>query len=189
MNAAHDFLEIERHKLIVQRSKPLIDLLQGEDLKTVKAIMKASKATLDKYNTENRTVIDITKTEDGLWRGNVKKVVVGKFTKYFRRSTRVVRLKIGGDCCDHLDTYCFECQKKEDEFFSKSRTDDAKRDVFLNACDSTKFPEDLKLKYILLCRSTKWPNLNPLQLALKEAIHTEILTVFQNQNQQLIATT
>lgn len=185
----HALLEIERHKLIVERSKKLIEILHGEDAETVQSIMKGSKAALDKYNTENRTVIDITKTEDGLWRGNVKKVVVGKFTKYFRGSTRVIRLKIGGDCCDHLDSYCLECQQKEDEFFSKRITDDAKRAIFSNACDSTEFPEDLKLKYILLCRSAQWPNLNPLQLALKETIHTEILTVFQNQNQQLIATT
>ena len=155
MKAEYVFLEIERHKLIVERSKKLIGVLHGEDEETVQSIMKASKAALDKYNTENRTVIDITKTEDGLWRGNVKKLVLGKFTEYFANGRR------------HND----------------------KSLEFEDACGSTTFPDELKLKYILLHRQVKWPNLNPLQLALKETIHTEILTVFQNQNQQLIATT
>ena len=187
--SGYDLLEIGRHRLIAERCGPLIDVLRGEDVDAVTDIMNRSKAKLDKYNKENRTVVDITKIEDGQWRGTVKKVVQGKFGMSHR--------KIRSKSPDYPPCYCpededctEECNKAHSEMEPIIKKYYEKCHLLMNtidnACNNTKFPDDLKFNYILLRRTWNWPDLNPLQIALRDVIHTEILSIFQNQNQQLI---
>ena len=61
------------------------------------------------------------------------------------------------------------------------------KEEFKKACDNTEFPEYLKLKNIFLNRKiTNQYKLKPLEIALKDTIHTEILITFQKQNKELL---
>jgi len=189
MNKACDILEIERHKLIVSQSKLLLKLLQGDDAKAIEDILMRSKSEIDNHNNSARTICDITNIEDGKWRSTIKKVIIGKFTNYFRDNRALGSYPYGCEACNDSDVPCIECQKELAEYQAKREVAEKKRDAFSRACEKTVFPDDLKFKYIILCRRSMWPNQTPLELVLKELIHTEILSIFQSQNQELISTT
>lgn len=184
-----DIMEAHRHRLIVESAKPLLKLLGGEDAAAINEIVLRSKLFLSEYNNKNRTVIDMTKTEEGKWRSFVKKVVKGMYMNPVVREIKESMLKFPS--CDCVGDVCSdECEREHENV---SRANDPLRgemarieEVFRSACNSTHFDEDLKAKYILLTRRWKWPELSPLEAALQESIRTEVLTVFQNQNRELI---
>jgi hypothetical protein len=176
-------MENERHKLIVQRLKPLLDIIYGNDADFVRDIVARSQRHIDNYNRANRTIIDITKIEDGLWRGNVKKVVLGNYTTRFTDRRKGPWENWKCECTD----YCDRCKAHNSEYWANEEIKEAIASAFLHACDNTVFPDELRRSYVLFMRSREpYQKLSPLQIALRDILHTEILTVFQNQNQQLI---
>lgn len=188
-----DVIEAEKHRLISERAKSLLDMLSGEDAATVADIMNRSKVVVDKYNSTHRTVINITKREEGDFRGMVKKLINGKFVNpVVREIEKSMPFPPPCECKTEEECIntCGEWDKKFTPILKKAydKIQEHKAN-FSTACDEMTFDESIKFKYTLLRRQWKWPELNPLEIALRDAIHIEILTAFQNQNQQLIQRT
>lgn len=188
--SSYDIIEAEKHRLISDRAKSLMEMLSGSDAEAVADIMNRSNAVVDKYNSIRRTVINITQKEDGDFRGMVKKVINGKFVNPVVREIEEsmpypppCKCQTDEECintCEALDKKIRPIRDKARDKIQKHKAN------FSRACDETIFDDSIKFKYTLLRRQWKWPELNPLEIALRDAIHMEILTAFQNQNQQLI---
>lgn len=205
-----ELIEIEQHKLIVKNCKELIKVSLENDIDYLQNIINKSKNIIDNYNNENLTIVDVTKKESGLWKSTIKKVVYGKYynpiiknldNHYDRSEDFEYACEEHKDIYNHkdgtqewfynVDKFCPTCKKeylkreKETKDFYKN-IENIKSE-FRDSCNKTIFCKDLRLKCILLNR--KIPNqykVEPLLLAIKETIHTEILKTFQNQNQKLI---
>lgn len=206
-----EVIEIEQHKIIVNKCTELLKVCLKKDYDILKNILDNSKNKIDNYNNKNLTIVDVTKQEKSLWSSTIKKVVYGKYynpiKKYLDNNFNDRSEDTDYICKEHKEIYTYEdgtqewfynekkfcnsCKKEylkrtkeTDDFYKKK---DAIKTEFKTACNNTKFSNDLMLKCILLNR--KIPNkykVEGLFLAIKETIHTEILTTFQNQNKKLI---
>lgn len=158
-------IEIEQHKIIVELSKKLLNVCFDSQKDIIKNLIKNSKNEINNFNSKELTVVDASKSELGLFKSAVKKIIYGKFLN-------VIISKINKD------------DYNEDDYYYKK---DEIRNEFKNACNKTFFEKDLINKYILLSR--KIENIyfqTPLEKALKETLHLQIITEFQNQNIKLI---
>jgi hypothetical protein len=135
----------------------------------------------------------------------VKKIV---WFKYYKKATE--KLKVDDDfipCENHKELfiyndgeeewfyneekYCDSCKKEQfkidEEIKNSYKKQNKIRDECKKACKKTVFTEDLMLKYILLIRKGRNRHYQePLLLAIKATIRTEILKTFQEQNQKSI---
>jgi len=203
-------IEIEQHKLIIKYSKELLKVCFKNDIDYLQKIIKKSEEIIKDYNNTNLTVTDITKKEKGIWKAAVKKIVYGKYCNHIIKKIQDKISELYNDdyiCDDHKDLYTSSDGTKDwfynvDKFCDTCKKEHVKRDIeqkkyqekidnireeFKKACNKTFFSYDLMLKFILLNR--KIENIcktEPLQLAIKETIHNEILNTFQNQNKELI---
>jgi len=206
-----ELIEIEQHKLIVQNCKELLRVSLQNDVDYLRNIIEKSTNIIDKFNNENLTIVDVSKTEIGSWTSTIKKVVYGKYYNAIINSLNKHNYDRSDDyeyiCEEHkifythkdgsegwsydVDKFCITCKK---EYLKRERESidyyTNKKNIkteFKNACNNTVFCKDLMLKYILLNR--RIPNqykVEPLLLAIKDTIHTEILKTFQRQNKILI---
>lgn len=205
-----DLVEIEQHKLIVEKGKELLNVALYKDFDYLKSMIEFSKSIIDYYNNTNITVEDISNKENGIWNSIIKHIVCGHFYNPIinKMPEQVDRTDdIEYICKDHFllytyedgteewlydtDKFCKSCKKellkRQKEYFDFIDEKDKIRDEFKKACDITVFCDDLKAKCILLIRKkTSSSDSDPLFLAIKNAIRTEILSTFQNQNKKLI---
>lgn len=205
-----ELIEIEQHKLIVEKCNELLKVCFKNDVDYLQKILKKSKKKIQDYNDKSLTIIDIRKKELGIWKSTIKKVVHGKYynpiiknlDRYYDGSEDFEYLceehKEIYTCADgtkdwfyNVDKFCSNCKKEYLKREKKTKDFyDHKENIkteFKNACDNTIFCKDLMLKYILLNRKlSNYNNQQPLLFAIKDTIHIEILKTFQNQNQKLI---
>ena len=196
----------DQHKMVIQRCRELLNVAFDQDKETLKEILERSQKAIIKYNNNHLTVIVVSKTETGTWNSTIKKVITGRFVNKIlsQHENKIYRDDFEYICDndkvwneDHTDwslpdDLCEDCQKecdirkrKENESYEKCDNIASK---FNKACENTIFPEDLKLKYILLCRRISHrTKLDSLELAIKDSIHTEIIKIFQEENIKLIS--
>jgi hypothetical protein len=184
MNAVDEILDVERNKLVVQYCKNLLKVANSEDLSSIESIYKRAFDTVNNYNNRERTVIDVSVIEDGMWRGNVKKVITARYSGH---QSKAIKYPNNRNCkCYNDDDHCAKCKLLIKKYWAQETENKVIREKYKMACEKTIFPIDLKYKYILLCRKSDYHNRTPLERALSEIIHTEIETIFYNQNQSLI---
>lgn len=200
----------QQHKLIVERCKNLLEVVLTEDKDIVIEILNKSQLKIDNYNEENSTVVDATKTELGLFRAMVKRIVDGKYVKPTLRLITNPRDEESYDylCdkeemqnyeshghkyqCYDIELFCHDCRKEyeerrrlAEEYYIKVRNIE---NEFSDACDNTVFSDDLKSRSISLSRSiiVKYSP-TELQKILKKEIHKEAMLVFEQQNKELLS--
>lgn len=206
-----DIIDIEKHKLIVSKTKELLILLNGSDFDFVKLINEKSSRIINNYNNENLTIVDASKTELGIFNSNIKKMVYANYLNpYIKNIKPPVDYSEKFEeyaCIEHYVPYTYDDGSIElyynvSKFCLKCKNEYEKRlipyenyikqiskitNIFSNACDKTKFPKDLILKQILFRRkiNNKY-KLNSLEKALKETLQQQMLIHFENKNKKLI---
>jgi len=202
-------LEIERHKLIIEKAKELHTVCFSNDNETVANIIEQSQNVLDAYNKENLMAVDATKIELGKFIGGAKKLIyhnyIGDEVQELNDDINEI-MSYGYDwiCESHKIYYdeddfdidvpnlCNKCSKLYRTIQSRLKELCNRKQKmyseFKNAVDSTVFSQSTVNKYILYLRQHRPVTFsdNSLIGALKNAIHLEILKEFQNQNQKLI---
>ena len=198
-------IDIEQHKFVVDRATELLKVALKRDIEYIKSIIQISQDVIDIYNKKNLTIVDPTKRELGLFSSKVKAVVLGRYFNPLEREMIASR-----PYRDEYEYLCDECEKKTeyDEYYDESKfcetckyelnkrskeisesykQRDKIKAEFSEACDKIVFSDDLMSKSILLSRNiTDHSKLNPLQIAIRDVIHNEIIKAFQEQNQKLI---
>ncbi len=200
----------QQHKLIVEKCNDLLKVLQTEDKDIINSIMNKSKLQIEKYNQENSTIVDATKTEIGLFNGMVKRIIEGRYINPLVKS--IIKPKDEDDfdyLCDleemqeikyedyedvfyyDFNLFCDSCRKEYNErvklygeYKLKIKTIISE---FKTACDNTIFPDDLIKRSVSLSRSIiiKYDP-TELQKILKKEIHKEAFIVFEEQNKDLL---
>ena len=200
----------QQHKLIVEKCNDLLKVLQIEDKDIINAIMNNSKLQIEKYNQENSTIVDATKTEIGLFNSMVKRIIEGRYINPLVKS--IIKPK-DEDHFDYLcdleemqvikyvdyedefyydfNLFCDSCRKEYNERLKLYGEYKLKIETiiseFKNACDNTIFPDHLIKRSVSLSRSIiiKYDP-TELQKILKKEIHKEALIVFEEQNKDLL---
>lgn len=199
-------IEIEQHKLIVEKSKELLDVCLDDDREYIKSVIEKSQQKINDFNEKNLTVVDFFKKELGSWSSTVKKIIYAKYCNPIIDSIdfkdesenyeyMCEKHKIYDDSFDDwffdLKDLCESCKneyyKREKNYIDFYKKKQKIFNEFKNACEKTNFSEELKAKYILLNRKVEdIYKLKPLEKSIKEVIRIEILKTFQKQNQELI---
>lgn len=206
-----DLIEIERHKLIIERCKLLLEIADSIDMINIKNIMTVSEKIIISYENHNFTVVNPSKREIGNFNGNVKLLVYGEFLNKILKDYELNNEYI----YDDYQYVCMNCRIYDDENDSESwgvapekfckkcnaeyKIRESKRDVFWknkkiiekefkDACDKTFFDTNFINKWVFLKRKiAKRTNNNiDLQNALKDIMSTNIIDEFQNQNKELL---
>ena len=167
--------------------------LNDEHVELINNIIELYSEDIAYFNNKQLTVINPTKTELGLIRSALKKIVRGYYSDYFITAPEFVysdtykeHYKLYEDCC-----YCEHCDEQLDlseKHYSKY--DDINRELEIeikNACSNTIIPEDIINAKILLRR--RQPNsfqYNKLEVELNEYLNAKMLEEFINQNQEFI---
>lgn len=140
-----DLLEIERINLLIDCSKKLKDLLINEnEINFINNLIKENTDIINKYHNKSLIVTNVTKTEIGLLKSAIKKLVLAYYT----------------------GNYLIEELKKR--------------------CDNLILDDDFKSKYYLYSRNVNKAFPNSLEKALRNSLHTFIITEFYNQNKKYI---
>jgi hypothetical protein len=206
-----DLIEVEKHKLIVDKSKDLLILLDGENYDFVNKIKEDSNVFINKYNNKNIIVINPTPTEIGAFNSTIKKIIYARYLNpYLKTINRPVDYYEDFEdyvCKEHFTPYtykdgtvemycnpadfCSKCKKEynirelKNEKYLKNISDIT--EIFKKACNETVFLKDLILNHILFRRKLKNPyKLNSLENALKDVLHQQMLMHFDNENKKLI---
>ena len=200
-----DILEIEQHRLVLKRAKSLIKVAFNSDKEYLKNIISNSKGIIDNFNKENLTVLDVTEKENSNFSKALKFIVRSEFLNYILKKLEKSRIDYNDEyvfCESHfkyypeykeflfnVDDLCCECKKEnerqEKEYHSYFEEKKFIESEFMDSCRKSVFDEDLKLKWILFNRLIN-ENQNILYKSLKEAIRTEMISVYYNQNKELI---
>ena len=204
-----DVIELERHKAIVSSIDELIKIVVDEsDVKKLKSILKHSRDELDFFNKQNLTVVDITKTEIGVFKGSSKRTIQSKYLRKWLESRYVKdEFELCAACkkesdreyriwskwrVDYYSKICLDCKKKDNEC-SKNREINREvfsviDDEFQKAWESTIFTNDLQQKHALIKRQYKgWADeAPPLVKQIFESIKLEMEKQFIEQNKELI---
>lgn len=202
-----DLIEIEKHKLIVNRCDFLLDVLSEEDYSIVNDIRVKSDNILNQYNNKELTVINPSNTEKGLFFSMVKKVIYGeflnpiikKYTKYNYHyeficdDCKIYDNDNKEDWYFDDDKLCVKCKKQYSEMEMNKKeyydTIDFIRKEFHNKCNTLHFSQDFINKYILLNRkspTSDYNNRSSLEKVLRETFHTLVKAEFEKQNIELI---
>jgi predicted RNA-binding protein YlqC (UPF0109 family) len=153
-------LDIQTHKLIVERATALLIVSKEQYKSVIEEIISYSKNIIDNYNGKSKTVIDASKTEEGRWISSIKKIIIGVYLNPYIKK-------------HNLSTYGNKYH--------------ALRTLVKAACDKTNFSTYLKNSYLFLHREMFDPyNPTPLEKAINESIRTQIIIEFSNQNIELI---
>jgi hypothetical protein len=172
-----DLVDIENHKMIVEKTNSLLIHLDGVDKDFLEAIKKRSKDKIDSFNNKNLLVCDISKTERGRFNATVKRIVLAKYYEPIKGSLKSDILSCT-KCTLNFD--CDDCIEKRGEMSFLYWE-------FSNACDNTIFSDYIRSKYALAKRKQKIKNTpDALEGAILEAIRIEILNTFLNKNSKLI---
>jgi hypothetical protein len=200
-----DLIEIEQHKLIVEKGKELLKVCFKSEIDYLQNLIDDSKSKIDEHNNRELTVFDITQKEKGIWNRTVNGIIWYKYYKPILNKN-IIPVEDFIPCEDHAvhytyegnnetyydeEKYCEDCRKKcdeEDKAWEKNQKTIERFSLECkDACRKTIFSEDLMLKYILLIRKGRNRHYQePLLLAIKATIRTEILKTFQEQNQKSI---
>mgnify|MGYP001329888024 CR=1 FL=1 len=206
-------IDIEQHKFVVDRATELLQVALSKDIEYIKSIIHISQEAIDSYNKKNLTIADPTKRELGLFSSKVKSVICGRYFNPLEREMIASRpvSDVYEYLCDECEKkkeydtdydgveyeyydeckFCKTCKneyhKRREEISASYKQRDKIKAEFSEACDKTLFCDDLRSKSILLSRNiTDHSKLNPLQIAIRDVIHNEIIKAFQEQNQKLI---
>jgi hypothetical protein len=207
-----DICEVERHKLIVKYCKLLSPLLYERD-GDVTDILESSKNYIDKVNTSEFRVLDISDIENGRWLGSCTKILIGRhYTSKFKYEINKKNdLQYPYDdsfLCEKCQSksigdYCPLCQaesdKRFDSYYQVKANMDNMRVTISRDIKNTQFPDYLREKYVyLLRRNSKddsyfscmskvdYEKAKTIEKAIKDAIKIEVISIFQNQNQNQI---
>lgn len=186
-------MELTTHKRISEICNELLYLLNGLELIEAKKFKKdllivlkeRHNLVLEKFNNENYFCVNPTKTELGIFRASVKKIIYANFYK-----SKVSILE------DKKELLFKIYNEKECEYFCKcnncKKIEEVRNEItWINfkvsqSCEKTNFG-DLERKTIYLNRQIENQyRLTDLERSAKEIIHTEIKEIYKKQNIKLI---
>lgn len=155
-------VEIERHKRIVSHCNALLKLVKTKDKELINEILNNSKSIIDTNNLSKLEVTNPTLIEIGRFNAVCKKLVRSKYGM-----SKIKKLE--GKGVEYWEARC--------EIYND----------FDKALNNTIIKTETRDKYILLMRSAYNSfYYNDLQKAIRDSIHIEVLTQFQEQNEELI---
>lgn len=185
----HDLIDIERHKIIVEKAEDLLKYITEFDRDSVEEIVNSTKRILDNYNNKHLTVVNITNTEKGKWISFLKCVV---FAKYFnhafisRYPRHIGRWNNSKEDKVYLLMYFRQARKNKAKYGITRRNEAEKKGEINATIENTIYDDDLKHKYILLRRKYTYPKTTNLSAAITDSIRFEVLKSYHEQNQELI---
>ena len=200
-----ELLNLEQHRLVLKRARSLMKVAFNSDKEYLENIISNSKTIIDSFNKENLTVLDVTERENSNFSKALKFIVRSEYLKYILKKIEDSQPDYNDEdifCKSHFTYYpeykeflfdeddlCCECKKENErqikEFHSYFEKKKFIESEFMDSCKKNVFDEDLKLKWILFNRLIN-ENQNILYKSLKEAIRTEMISVYYNQNKELI---
>jgi hypothetical protein len=177
--------------------------LSGKDKDMVTKIILSIENDTKIKEWSDRKCINISKKENGAWESTLKKMILANFYRplsYDRDKKHKYKECTCGALDRNFDIFYSgisdkkeECTKECLELYELNTSINEHnfelslrlKDEVFKSINNTDFG-DLKDKYVLLLRRSEWNERTELDKALFEIIRTEILSMYQNQNTNLI---
>lgn len=204
-------IENQRHKLIIEKGKEFLKVAFDSDKEGVKKIIATSKNCLTKFNKKEFTIVDLTEVEKRRFITSTKRIIVGQFVNSKARELgkKISEYKTCKDCEKHkehslwlgvkewhvdYDKLCVKCQNYfygiDRKIKLTNNLVDKIEQEFLDACLKTVFSSDLRNRYVMYKRmkinNGGYYKSNFLDRAIADSLKIEVMSVFQEQNKQLI---